>query len=654
MDQFKHNSKDMPATSPTDSTSHRWRIKPKIIAIVAVIGVIVVVAISLRQSGDRLPAIDDQLAAFRLPKPPPPDMGYVGSEMCATCHAEIAEQFVSHPMGMATNTVAAASVVEDYEKTQFAPPGPRRYRIEKTDEGVFHHEVLLDVDGKPIYDQAEQIHYAVGSGQHARTYLINGGGAFFESPITWYSQRQRWDLSPGYHPVKHLRFSRRITENCLQCHAGRVLSERPSSVRFRDPPFVEMAISCERCHGPGKRHVELNATQATAEGIVNPAKLEPFERESVCYRCHLKHVAMFPRYGRTFDDFRPGERLDDSLLVFVEAANAQSKEKLKVTSQVAQMRSSNCFVGSQGELGCISCHDPHYKPPESEQDEFYRHRCFRCHEQHEESCALPLAKQRNLPAAGSCIHCHMPASPLSDIPHTAHTDHRISRQPDSRSTTAFQVRQDDSVVLFGHAEQRVPQRELRRGYGLLFLTAATMTNDKSFLDRARLMLLPPGHGDAGKLDAALDAIGDDVRVLTALAQIHSAQNHPKEAMACWERVLKREPENEQMLDGITRLYGQSGDMPRALDYQDRLLKINPYSDVFHERRAQYLDKLDDLTAATEAAEKALQINPANERVREWLADAYQRAGMEEESAAHRETLNRIRETFRASRRRNER
>ncbi len=633
--------------APSASAGSR-RAKLLVVVLIVIAGIGVTIAISMRSSRGRDPEtdnLDNILAEFRLQKPPPPDMGFVGSAECATCHAEIAEQFQSHPMGMATDTVAHAPVLEDFQQVEFAPPGPRRYRVEKTDAGVFHHEILLDADGKTIYDQAEQIHYAIGSGTHARTYLFNRGGLFFQSPITWYSQRNRWDLSPGYDPIGHSRFGRRITENCLRCHTGRVMSDRPSTKRFQDPPFAELAISCERCHGPGKRHVELNAVESTTEGIVNPAKLEPFKRESVCYQCHLKHLAVFPRYGRRFDDFRPGERLDDSLLVFVKAMNAHSMDSMAVTSQVAQMRVSVCFVASQGELGCISCHNPHFKPAPDEQDRFYRERCFRCHEKEEESCALPVAEQQKRPAVGSCIHCHMPSAPLSDIPHTVHTDHRIPRNAENVPSKSFPVRSDDSVVLFGQAERLLPKRELRRAYGLLYFTQATMQNDMLLLNRAQSMLLPPEHNEPDKFDVALDAIDDDVRVLAALAQIYMTQSRFQEAMACWDRVLKHEPDNEVMLEGLANIHDHGGDQQKALGFLDRLLAIHPYSEHFHERRSQYLDKLNDPTAATAAAEQALRINPTNERVREWLIDAYKRAGMNEKSEAHRDMLERIQKAF---------
>ena len=79
----------------------------------------------------------------------------------------------------------------------------------------------------------------------------------------------------------------------------------------------------------------------------------------------------------------------------------------------------------RGELGCISCHDPHRLPPPATKAEYYRGRCLECHEQR--GCALPAAERRSRGPGEDCIACHMPRPAVADIPHTVTTDHRIPR-----------------------------------------------------------------------------------------------------------------------------------------------------------------------------------------------------------------------------------
>ncbi len=91
------------------------------------------------------------------------------------------------------------------------------------------------------------------------------------------------------------------------------------------------------------------------------------------------------------------------------------------------MRSSACFRGTNGQMRCTTCHDPHFVPQPDEKAEFYRERCNRCHAEH--GCSLPLEEREQPPALNSCIHCHMPVVGSSDIPHTSQSDHRVLRDP---------------------------------------------------------------------------------------------------------------------------------------------------------------------------------------------------------------------------------
>src|SRR5260370_1086433 len=66
------------------------------------------------------------------------------------------------------------------------------------------------------------IRYLVGSGAFSRTYLVEVDGFLHESPITWYTAKKKWAMSPGYDGPQHAGFDRPVAIGCLVCHAGRV------------------------------------------------------------------------------------------------------------------------------------------------------------------------------------------------------------------------------------------------------------------------------------------------------------------------------------------------------------------------------------------------------------------------------------------------
>ena len=91
----------------------------------------------------------------------------------------------------------------------------------------------------------------------------------------------------------------------------------------------------------------------------------------------------------------------------------------------SQMEASRCFAASQGQLGCISCHDPHRRPAPAERVEHYRASCLACHETR--ACRIPEPDRRARQADDSCVDCHMPRRGVRDVAHTAMTDHRVPR-----------------------------------------------------------------------------------------------------------------------------------------------------------------------------------------------------------------------------------
>ena len=157
--------------------------------------------------------------------------------------------------------------------------------------------------------------------------------------------------------------------------------------------------------------------------IVNPANLAPALRESVCQQCHLQALYRFTRAGREPFDFRPGLPIHRFWAIYL--MRKGNGKDFEAVGHVEQMETSRCFRASQGQLGCISCHDPHRLPATATKTAYYRTRCLTCHEQR--GCALPAAERQARGQGEDCIACHMPPLAITNIPHTAATNHRIPR-----------------------------------------------------------------------------------------------------------------------------------------------------------------------------------------------------------------------------------
>jgi Cytochrome c554 and c-prime len=345
-------------------------------------------------------------------------VAYVGDGSCARCHAEIASSFRDHPMGRSMTTADRAKPVAD---GVVFTVGDFVYSILHPDGKLVHREQKRDSSGKIVATNEAEISYVLGSGRRGASFLVERDSRLFQSPISWYSHENRWDLPPGYER-QNLHFDRVIPPNCLFCHTNRVDFQKG-----RSPVFHGLGIGCERCHGPGELHErQPHNGDGPDFTIVNPAKLEPPSlREAVCEQCHLQGTSRLDQPDHSEFEYRPGLPLETFVHVSLSRASAMGRSR--AVGQVEQMRESACYRKSGKELGCISCHDPHRLPAVDERVGYYRNRCLECHA--DRGCSLPLPARRAQNPADDCIACHMPDMRASDIAHTALSDHSIPRNP---------------------------------------------------------------------------------------------------------------------------------------------------------------------------------------------------------------------------------
>ncbi len=355
---------------------------------------------------------------------------YVGIETCRGCHSEIYETFIKTGMGQsfdhATRQKSAAdfspahSLVYDKDLDFYYKP----YWDKDT---LYIKEYRLE--GKDtVHKRIQRIDYIVGSGQHTNSNIFNKDGYFYQAPITFYTQKQQWDLAPGFEKGASSRFSRMIESECMTCHNGYPNFVPNSQNKYTE---VKTGIDCERCHGPGSLHVA--AKQAgnivdTSKGpdytIVNPRRLSTELQNNVCQRCHLQGIAVL-NDGKTFFDFHPGMKLSEVMNVFMPQYEG-AQDKMIMASHVERMKKSQCFIVSN-KMSCITCHNPHVSVKFTPRTQ-YINACQSCHGAAQQ---VHCSEKPEVRAAknNDCVTCHMPHNGSIDIPHVAVTDHFIRKRP---------------------------------------------------------------------------------------------------------------------------------------------------------------------------------------------------------------------------------
>ena len=513
-------------------------------------------------------------------------------------------------MGRSSALTPGNADTEDFsaEKSTFTSVDGTRYQVEKAEGKVLHHELGADAPGRMRYDQMVPISLAIGSGTRGKTYAANHGGIFLQSPISWYSAKGGYfELSPGYEQAaNNPRFSRRLTEDCLVCHIGRMEFDREVPHKLAPPYFHEIAIGCERCHGPGEKHVSSQKTGKTPSPdptIVNPARLPMRERESVCYQCHLHGVYRGVRYGRQERDFRPGMAIEEIFCILVKD-DAESPDESKAVSQVEQMRASVCFRESQEKLGCISCHDPHQWPKPSEQAEFYRSRCNDCHA--ERGCSFPMDERAK--EADSCVACHMRRTTPKDVVHASQTDHHVLRRPAVAADPIPNPGKTAKVQakFFYGSDSRLPQWEVMRARGIwLGLGAGEAPGSQG--DEALDLLLPLPQ-----------VAPDDLPLLRAIGAHYLARKDYPKAKEWLERAIAAAPQDEQSLGSLALACFGMQDYPAAKKHIAAVVKVNPYVAQNFTLQAEILAENQETKQALRAAEKALELDPTQTSLRDRL------------------------------------
>ncbi|MGB3544849.1 MAG: cytochrome c3 family protein, partial [Rubrivirga sp.] len=366
---------------------------------------------------------------------------YVGDASCQQCHADLATSYAQTGMGRSVSLFDLEAAPEAFGPDGTGPTVCAAdgycYQPFVRGDTLYQRETRPDTPG---WERTHAASHVIGSGHATRSYLMEAGGPLedeadlegsylTEMPLTWYVDREIWDLSPGYSQINQ-RFDRPITLDCLTCHNGRPGHDTSQNF-FTDVP---LGITCERCHGPGSAHVsafEAGGAPSSTR-IVNPANLPTDLQLDVCQQCHLTGETVYAP-GHDATTYRPGRPLSAHRSVYVTQASIEDPDDFGISSHAERMMRSACYeesLGTDRPLTCTSCHDPHVATASLPADHFNQS-CATCHgdDGHLDACSRPDTSGLVDAMTGDCVSCHMRTGGTSDIPHVSFTDHWIRRDP---------------------------------------------------------------------------------------------------------------------------------------------------------------------------------------------------------------------------------
>lgn len=522
---------------------------------------------------------------------------YVDSARCADCHADIAKTYHLTGMGRSFHAVKPHEIAS--AKPYRHAVSNSSFAITERDGAYYQRRWQIGMNGEETNVDEKRMDYVIGSGNHARTYLHRTAeNTLQELPLGWYAEKGGyWAMNPGYDRPNYAGSVRLIYYECMFCHNG--YPKTPSPPDITESVYVQPlpeGIDCQRCHGPGQRHVDLASAGAAKDAIraaiVNPARLNPDREIEVCLQCHLetsnqKLPHSIRRFGRGPFSYVPGEPLGDFQIAFDRAPGAN--QSFEVAQGGYRLRKSQCFLKSAGSLRCTTCHNPHDIPRGEPATAHYNQVCLTCHQN-----KLPASTAHNTKA--NCTSCHMPKRRTDDAVHVVMTDHLIARRPPAGD------------LLADKPERAETSATSYRGEVAPYYPAQ----------------LPPA---------------EDNDLSIAVAQVREQSNLVKGIDQLSAAIEKYHPTNATYYAELAQAYLASGNASQAVRYFEETARRDPASGFRAIQWGDALMEARDWSSAEKQLRRATEMSPADPRGWGRLGWAlWQQGRAEEAKAALRKSL----------------
>lgn len=500
--------------------------------------------------------------------------GYVGPQACAPCHAKRVAEFLQTAHYHTCRFPEADRMPPAFTK------GPQtyqtrypelRFEMGKAGKEFVQTSVTVGSDGEQRTSARIDLVYGAG-GKADEVYLSwRDDGSMFELPIAWMYSSNQWGAA---HFDRHGGgdHARPLTVRCLECHTtwfGHVVGTENQYVR---EDFIA-GVTCERCHGPAKKHIEFHRAHPQAQTpaeIVRPDQLSRERKIEVCTQCHGNAIT---HRGPALS-YRPGEPLADHYRTL----QVKHTEDDHVANQVEYLRQSKCFQKSD-ELTCVTCHDPHV-PSESHAGSPSSHSCRKCHQ------PADCGEQSRLPEGvrDRCVECHMPKYVKMNVsfqtadddyvPPMFRSEHRIAIHPIAQKAVLrdwYQQQQDES------------SREMTKR-----LTAELVEYWRADAEKCRsenrLMGAIAALREAERWDPS-PAIKQELRAAVAVREKRDEEwgqaiqlirtNHQPQAIERLEDILKIKPDDADAHGKLGTLYAMSGQRQLAIEHLEAVAKCDP-------------------------------------------------------------------------------
>ena len=350
---------------------------------------------------------------------------YLGTETCLACHSGYSDfRSTLHATGLKSaaddrHTMKTKDgIIADYDRNGIDDfrQGLDFNQISSAFNQFKPNAPILGFGAEGYTIRIGQVVYPVamvhgGSGRYKQRFLVRlpvfdtasgkSAGVYY-SPIQYNEADNSWvqyetkyfykadntPLMTGPVSAKEAATAKSFVKGCAGCHATTLSSlgknengeyvattptpvyVQPGSVHYLDISGngqLEMYnVGCERCHGPGARHVIATWDPGR---IVNPAKDFTAKQQNFqCGTCHVRGASLpggtheYPldeNTGEHYLSYAPGEDLFTKYLAEKPGLWPDGKTSRQHHQQVQDLMKSSKWEYPYHKVTCTDCHDPH-------------------------------------------------------------------------------------------------------------------------------------------------------------------------------------------------------------------------------------------------------------------------------------------------------
>jgi Flp pilus assembly protein TadD len=583
------------------------------------------------------------------------DHDFIGSETCKECHVKEYETWKGSDHDNSMQVANRETILAKFEGENIKSQGITSRFFQK------ENDFYVTTEGPDGNYHDYKIEYVFGISPLQQYIVQFPKGRYQCLRTAWDTKSKKWfDLYPDFKVVhsEWLHWSRggmNWNNMCSDCHSTNVRKNYNPNDGSYDTKFAIINVSCEACHGPGKKHLDevksLGANDDALSGyMAMTSKTLPKQLVDECARCHMRREQISEAYnfeGTLLDHYSPqliespvyhtdGQILDEDYVYgsFIQSKMYQNNVSCKDCHNVHSLK-----LKLEGNKLCLQCHEPKYDA--------------KAHHQHQ-----------NGSEGSKCINCHMPGKlymgndfrrdhslriPRPDLSITYNTPNACTQchtdKNDQWAWNAFQkyygkpdynhfseklvpglnTAPDANISLLelatDHTQPEIARASAVKGlanYGIQndINTYISLLNDGSALVRGAAIDLLGEVNNTDFTQYLLPKLEDDkranrVKAFYALAAIPEYQI-PDQYKEVYKKV-----ENEFLAN----------------------LRINADFSGGQAKKAIYYEKRGDLTSAKQAYLEALKIDDHNNIVRSNLANLYYRLGdAQNAEKAYREVI----------------